>query len=105
MGEVGTQGPAFHEELGLYAARSGVENLLTLGELSRLTTDAYLRIKQDGQAKHYSELAELNQDLQAGISKCAAAQTAPITVLVKGSRFMRMERLVEALQQGAKACS
>lgn len=105
MGEVGSQGPAFHEELGLYAAKSGIENLLTLGDLSRLTTDSYLKTKPDGHAKHYSDLIELSEDLQTGINKSDTAQSEPITVLVKGSRFMRMERLVEILQHGAKACS
>lgn len=105
MGEVGTQGPAFHEELGLYASRSGIEHLLTLGELSRISTNAYLKSKQHGKAKHYSELTELHRDLQTEISKSEATPTAPITVLIKGSRFMRMERLVELLQQGTKICS
>ncbi|MCP2937291.1 UDP-N-acetylmuramoyl-tripeptide--D-alanyl-D-alanine ligase, partial [Salmonella enterica subsp. enterica serovar Typhimurium] len=35
MGEVGDQGPQFHEEVGAYAAARGIERLLTLGELAR----------------------------------------------------------------------
>ena len=34
MGEVGNQGPAFHAEVGAYAAERGLEHLFTLGELA-----------------------------------------------------------------------
>jgi len=105
MGEVGIQGPEFHEELGRYAAKCGIEHLLTLGDLSQISTAAYLKAKPNGQAKHYSELSQLNQDLQSQISRESLEHTRVITVLVKGSRFMRMERVVEALQQEIKACS
>ena len=105
MGEVGTQGPEFHEELGRYAAKCGIEHLLTLGDSSQIATVAYLKAKPNGQAKHYSELSQLNQDLQSQISRESLEHTRVITVLIKGSRFMRMERVVEALQQEIKACS
>ena len=105
MGEVGIQGPEFHEELGRYAAKCGIEHLLTLGDLSQIATAAYLKAKPNGHAKHYSELSQLNQDLQSQVSRESLEHASVITVLVKGSRFMRMERVVEALQQEIKACS
>lgn len=105
MGEVGRQGPAFHEELGRYAAKCGIEHLFTLGELSQMTGQAYLNAKQDGQAQHYSEITQLNTDLKARLNSMMMAQVHPVTVLVKGSRFMRMERVVEALQEGVSTCS
>jgi UDP-N-acetylmuramoyl-tripeptide--D-alanyl-D-alanine ligase len=105
MGEVGIQGPEFHEELGRYAAKCGIEHLMTFGDLSQITSNAYLKNKPAGQARHYSELAQLNQDIQSQIKRLDHDPQGAITVLVKGSRFMRMERVVEVLQKEIKACS
>jgi UDP-N-acetylmuramoyl-tripeptide--D-alanyl-D-alanine ligase len=81
MGEVGAQGPAFHREVGEYAKRRGIGALYALGEASREAATAF----GDG-ARHFESPAAL-----------AAALPAAATVLVKGSRFMRMERVVAAL--------
>ena len=80
MGEVGEHGPEFHREVGAYARAKGVSQLLAMGEATRDAVDAF------GQgARHFAEVEEL-------VSKIEAK-----TVLVKGSRFMRMERVVAAL--------
>jgi UDP-N-acetylmuramoyl-tripeptide--D-alanyl-D-alanine ligase len=81
MGEVGAQGPAFHREVGAYARERGVGALYALGEASR---DAVQGFGQG--ARHFSSPQAL-----------LAALPAAGTVLVKGSRFMRMERVVRAL--------
>jgi UDP-N-acetylmuramoyl-tripeptide--D-alanyl-D-alanine ligase len=85
MGEVGTQGAAFHAEAGEYAQQLRIEHALTLGELSAHTAAACAN------AVHCHSMDELQQrvaDLLPTVS----------TVLVKGSRFMRMERVVQSLQ-------
>lgn len=83
MGEVGEQGQAFHAEIGQYAQQAGIEAVFTLGDLSRATTDAF------GQgAEHFTDVDVLLSKLEAQISRQA-------TLLIKGSRFMRMERIVE----------
>src|SRR5438270_10522392 len=80
MGEVGPQGPEFHREIGAYAKSRGISRLLALGEAAAHAVDAF------GQgARHFSDVASL------------AAAIDGRTVLVKGSRFMRMERVVAAL--------
>ena len=80
MGEVGEHGPQFHREVGAYARAKGVSQLLAMGEATRDAVDAF------GQgARHFAEVEEL-------VSKIEAK-----TVLVKGSRFMKMERVVAAL--------
>jgi UDP-N-acetylmuramoyl-tripeptide--D-alanyl-D-alanine ligase len=86
MGEVGKQGPDFHEEIGTYARLKGIDALLAIGELSRHAVEAF---NQEGGA-HYSEIDEL-------IAAARPLASAEATVLVKGSRFMRMERVVKSL--------
>ena len=85
MGEVGTQGAEFHAEVGRYAQASGIEHLITLGELSRDTAKAF------SNAKHCQSIDEVYAQVQARLPMVE-------TVLVKGSRFMRMERVVQAIQ-------
>ena len=81
MGEVGAQGPQFHREVGAYARSRGIGALYALGEASREAVAAF----GEG-ARHFASPEELQ-----------AALPAAATVLVKGSRFMRMERVVAAL--------
>lgn len=82
MGEVGLEGPAFHAEIGRYAHASGIENLFALGELMRHAVQEF-----DG-AQHFESM----ESLQLTLGELLPALTS---VLVKGSRFMRMERVVE----------
>jgi UDP-N-acetylmuramoyl-tripeptide--D-alanyl-D-alanine ligase len=91
MGEVGAMGPAFHREIGEYARTAGIEHLLAVGELTAATVDAF-----GPQGAHFASIDALLSRLQ---SEGAAGDT----VLVKGSRFMRMERVVAALVGDAEA--
>ncbi|WP_342620689.1 UDP-N-acetylmuramoyl-tripeptide--D-alanyl-D-alanine ligase [Rhodoferax sp. GW822-FHT02A01] len=88
MGEVGEQGPAFHTETGAEAKASGIEHFFAMGTLARHAVDAFAG------AQHFDSIDALN---------AAVLQQLPQvnSVLVKGSRFMRMERVVEALTQAA----
>lgn len=85
MGEVGTEGCRFHQEIGAYARAKGIEHLLAIGELTR---DAAAAFGDAG--RHYDDVASLTQAVEALPIPAA-------TVLVKGSRFMRMERVVRGL--------
>ena len=88
MGEVGSQGPQFHAEVGAYAAERGIEALFTLGELSVHAHHAFGA--QRGQ--HFADMAALQAALAAVWRSCAS-------IVVKGSRFMQMERVVRTLQE------
>ena len=85
MGEVGEQGPLFHQEVGAYAQQSGIDQLFTLGELCRHSALAFKG------AQHFDSMDALQQQISQTVVEMAS-------VLVKGSRFMRMERVVQALQ-------
>jgi UDP-N-acetylmuramoyl-tripeptide--D-alanyl-D-alanine ligase len=82
MGELGTDAARMHREIGAEARSLGVDELLALGELS-----AHAVREFGSGARHFDcvedLLAALDKDLDGGS-----------TVLVKGSRFMRMERVV-----------
>jgi UDP-N-acetylmuramoyl-tripeptide--D-alanyl-D-alanine ligase len=84
MGEVGTQGQQFHEEIGAYAKSRGIDTVLTTGELTR-------HMVASG-AQHYEQFDELLAALDSQLGSKSNA-----TVLVKGSRFMKMERVVQHL--------
>ncbi|WP_019936839.1 bifunctional UDP-N-acetylmuramoyl-L-alanyl-D-glutamate--2,6-diaminopimelate ligase MurE/UDP-N-acetylmuramoyl-tripeptide--D-alanyl-D-alanine ligase MurF [Bordetella sp. FB-8] len=83
MGEVGDNGPAMHREVGEYARSRGIEALFTLGEATRLSAESF------GQGAHACGTVD---EILAGLRK----QTY-VSILVKGSRFMRMERVVQGL--------
>ncbi|MGF6699600.1 UDP-N-acetylmuramoyl-tripeptide--D-alanyl-D-alanine ligase [Paraburkholderia sp. MM5496-R1] len=86
MGEVGDNGPAFHREIGAYAKERGIDALYAIGDASRDACTAY-----GAGAHHVADVGALVAQLQqAGFGAAA-------TLLVKGSRFMQMERVVDAV--------
>ena len=84
MGEVGNQGPEFHVEVGAYAAERSIEALFTLGDLCVHSARAF------GTARHFKDMDSLLAVVTAQVDGFQS-------VLVKGSRFMKMERVVQAL--------
>ena len=89
MGEVGNQGPQFHAEAGAYARERGITQLFALGALSTHASQAY-----GPAAQHFEDMASLLGAVQASLPKVGS-------VLVKGSRFMKMEQVVQAVQAEA----
>ena len=89
MGEVGAQGQEFHEEIGAYAVTRGIETVLATGELAR-------HLAASG-ARHYEQFDELLAALDEELGGNASMTNLKTTVLVKGSRFMKMERVVQHL--------
>jgi UDP-N-acetylmuramoyl-tripeptide--D-alanyl-D-alanine ligase len=102
MGEVGSQGPAFHQELGKYAAQCGIEHFMTIGSLTKESYTAYRCERPTGDARHFDDIDSLNREL---VQNLRQFNDRNVCILVKGSRFMRMERVVQALIEGVKPCS
>jgi UDP-N-acetylmuramoyl-tripeptide--D-alanyl-D-alanine ligase len=85
MGEVGERGPEFHREVGAHARLAGIDALYALGPLSREAATVFGK-----GAYHFADVDSLLAALRRRLGPA-------VTVLVKGSRFMRMERVVQAL--------
>ena len=88
MGEVGDQGPAFHQEIGAYAQARGIDMFWCAGDLCAHAAHAY-----GPQARHFADTPAL----LAALGESTATEPAFGAVLVKGSRFMGMERVVAQL--------
>jgi UDP-N-acetylmuramoyl-tripeptide--D-alanyl-D-alanine ligase len=88
MGEVGDQGPRFHAEVGAYARERGIEALHALGAESAHSVAAFG--PSDGGGRHFDDIDALNAAVRDRLAIAGS-------VLVKGSRFMKMERVVQAL--------
>jgi len=87
MKELGEKSADYHHELGEIARRLVIEKLYAYGEMSQLTAKSF-----GAQALHFADQASLINTLKNNLN----AQT---TILVKGSRSMHMERVVEAIIQ------
>jgi len=90
MGEVGDRGPEFHAEVGAHARDQGIEHLWCVGAMSAAAASAF-----GASARHFADVPAL-VDARGELPAAAS-------VLVKGSRFMQMERVVQALQEDSKA--
>ncbi len=85
MGEVGSRGADYHREVGAYAKSRAIDVLLGTGPAMRDACAAF-----GAGAEHFDDVEALRERAQE------LAQPGA-TLLVKGSRFMRMERVVAAL--------
>lgn len=84
IGELGDTAPQLHAEVGAHARARGIEHLLCHGELARHAAAAY------GEGEYFD-------DFDALLARLGGVVSPASTVLVKGSRFMQMERVVAAL--------
>jgi len=109
MGEVGPHGAQFHREVGGYARERGIDRLLALGPQSQRTVDAF-----GAGASHFDQVEDLiaaaleftRDDAArkgAGAGDRLMVRAADVTILAKGSRFMRLERVIRALEQDPPA--
>jgi UDP-N-acetylmuramoyl-tripeptide--D-alanyl-D-alanine ligase len=87
MGEVGAEGPAFHREVGAYARERGIDRMDAVGTLARHAVEAF------------GAGARWHADVDALVAAVAPEAHEGAAILVKGSRFMRMERVVSALTE------
>ena len=87
MAELGADSAKMHAEIGAYAKQKGVAQLIAFGDLSKHAVAAF-----GSHGEHFNAL-------EASIHAACRAMKKDVTVLVKGSRFMQMERVVYALEE------
>ena len=87
MGELGDDAKALHRSIGEYARAKNIDQLFCLGTFTEESAKAF-----GEKAEHFTELEPLLDSIKQQLKN-------NMTLLVKGSRGMRMERVVEALQQ------
>jgi UDP-N-acetylmuramoyl-tripeptide--D-alanyl-D-alanine ligase len=85
MGEVGAMAGRLHDEIGAYAQSRGIDRLFALGEESATAARSF-----GAGGRHCKDVATLVAALRPLMDQDTA-------VLVKGSRFMKMERVVEQI--------
>ena len=83
MGELGEDAARLHGEIGAEALHFGVNQLLALGKLTLHAVHTF-----GPGARHFEHVEDLCAELDKSLDTDS-------TVLVKGSRFMRMERVVQ----------
>jgi UDP-N-acetylmuramoyl-tripeptide--D-alanyl-D-alanine ligase len=90
MGELGVDAAAMHAEIGKQAKVAQVDGLFVLGELA------------SEYASSFGAGAVHAPSVDALVAALKPTLDASTTVLIKGSRFMRMERVVHALVDPAQ---
>lgn len=85
MAEVGSDSPAMHAEVGAYAKECAIDELMTLGSAAK------------GSGAAFGAMAQSFDSVDALLA--GLIERMPAHILVKGSRSMRMERVVQGLQQ------
>ena len=90
MAELGENATQMHADIGLYAKQKGIQQFFTFGDLSVKASQAFGVQGLDKDAQHFSSLESLVDTLKAQMKQ-------GVTVLVKGSRFMQMERAIKEI--------
>lgn len=106
MGEVGENGPAYHREVGQYAREKGVHALFAMGELTQESVSSFNQDKSSNQqAQHFEDVKALSDAMIARMKLLNEKSSEDqLAILVKGSRFTKMERVVNNLLKGESAC-
>ena len=87
MKELGDDAAALHREAGEAARATGIDRLFALGDLSRNTVEGF------------GEHASWFGSIDALVDELSRSLSNSVNVLVKGSRSMHMERVVDALRE------
>ena len=86
MFELGDDAPRMHADVGSSIREAGIDRLYTHGDMSRRA------------AEEFGERAEWFESLDTLVDEVSGQLESGVNILVKGSRGMRMERVVEALR-------
>jgi len=93
MGELGDYATESHRQVGIWAKAAGIERLFATGTAAQLAVDTF-----GAGATWFADTAALAAGLGAELSRAEPGfSPAEVRMLIKGSRFNRLERVVTAL--------
>ncbi|OUR64094.1 UDP-N-acetylmuramoyl-tripeptide--D-alanyl-D-alanine ligase [Methylophaga sp. 42_25_T18] len=90
FGELGNESKQLHQKMGKDAKQAGIKRLFSIGESSHFAAQSF----GEG-AVHFEDMKLLQQQLQQEL-------THEITCLIKGSRFMQLDKLADGLADGGE---
>ncbi|MGH8599852.1 MAG: UDP-N-acetylmuramoyl-tripeptide--D-alanyl-D-alanine ligase, partial [Burkholderiales bacterium] len=76
--------------IGTFARAAGIDQLFTLGDLSQQAARTF-----GTGARHFPRIEELLAEIENRLAP-------DVTMLIKGSRFMHMERVVQSFEVGGE---
>jgi len=91
FGELGDESEQLHRQMGLDAKESQVKKLWTIGSESKQASKAY-----GIGAEHFNNIEALKNKLKDELS-------SDVVCLIKGSRFMQLDQLADALVEGGES--
>lgn len=105
MGELGEEAGQQHKNIGQYAAKAGVTRLYAIGDFASHTVNAFLAEAQQGNNQQAGTIEASVSETSASIfasqdeiiEQLLSPSCAGANVLIKGSRFTKMENIVKAL--------
>ncbi|MCU7555526.1 UDP-N-acetylmuramoyl-tripeptide--D-alanyl-D-alanine ligase [Alteromonas sp. ASW11-19] len=89
MAELGEKARYYHEKVGDYAQQQGIHYLFTVGVLSQSASSVF-----GNNGQHFSDIEALMAEMENRLLH----EQRDISILVKGSRSSRMERVVAAIE-------
>lgn len=94
MGELGDQAPTYHQQIGEYAKTHDVDAVITMGELSVHASQVMGK-----QGTHCDSVDDILVQITALVQAAEKAAKLPVSILIKGSRSAKMERVTQAIQE------
>ncbi len=92
MAELGENSAELHQKIGAQARQAGIDRMYCLGKYSKGACQAF-----GEKGKSFSEMEDLLECIKKDIERAGNSSDKPMTILVKGSRSMQMERAVKGL--------
>ena len=90
MYELGSFGPSLHREVGEYAAKKGIDEIIAVGEISLDLYEGAKSVRENG-VHYFKTQEEMLEHITERIQE-------NMTVLVKASRGMKLEKTTEKLR-------
>lgn len=100
LGELGSLGESEHTKIGQLAKDMGIDILFAFGDFSKYVIQAFYDNNSSSRGRKYQEEFADRAELSNTLIRCLkeeCQEDIPVTILIKGSNFMRMWEVTERL--------